>query len=143
MTPTSSTLRSAPIIIALVEGSTFRVATDDGEASIDADGPGLSRLGDALRAGAGEIAASGSDPAWPRSLNGVRIQTSEGALLQVYIASDDWLVIVGSSESLRSTGDNVSTLLPEPVGGDHLHLEWYDGHPFFDPGSLPLVVSAT
>ena len=55
---------------------------------------------------------------------------------------DRRLHIAGPTDQLRAIADNVHWLtINSPDTGSHLHMEYYDGHPFLEPGSIPLVIS--
>jgi hypothetical protein len=50
------------------------------------------------------------------------------------------LHVSGSSKLLHCLADEIRELATDAEPGYHLHLEYFDGHFFLGPGSVPVVV---
>jgi hypothetical protein len=61
--------------------------------------------------------------------------------------SADVIAIVGSPEKLAILAHNIESLADQTVSGgsnnhsEHLHIEYYAGHPYLKDESLPLVIT--
>jgi hypothetical protein len=74
-------------------------------------------------------------------INSISIEPLEAAHTRIGI-QDRRLHIAGPTDQLRAIADNVHWLtINSPDTGSHLHMEYYDGHPFLEPGSIPLVIT--
>jgi len=79
--------------------------------------------------------------AYPNWLNSISIEPLEAAHTRIEI-QDSRLHIAGPTDQLSAIADNVHWLTTNsPETGSHLHIEYYDGHPFLEPGSIPLVIT--
>ena len=87
-------------------------------------------------------AAQGIEPApFEGFLKHLDIHPSDGS---IKIAREgEALTIDGAPEWLQIFGENITLLwrLHPPSPGEHLHIEYYDGHHFLHPDALPLVVA--
>ncbi len=86
-------------------------------------------------------AAKGIEPApFEGFLRHLEIRPSNG---RIKIAREGKvLTIDGAPEWLQILAENIASLwlLRPPTAREHLHIEFYDGHPFLDRDALPLTV---
>jgi hypothetical protein len=81
-----------------------------------------------------------------------QVEPYDMSLARIEIRPDDDLVevsvrdkvlhIAGKSADLATVAAEIRDLALGKLGS-HLHLEYHSGHPFFDPSTVPLVVSVT
>ncbi|MGI5521746.1 Imm32 family immunity protein [Micromonospora sp. CA-259024] len=97
----------------------------------------LCHLADLVASG-GELSLAPS--AHPRHLRGVVIEAAQGL---VAIAVDDrsYLTIHGGAESRSLFADLLRDVANMDDGG-HIHLEYFEGHHFLAPDSVPLIVNS-
>jgi hypothetical protein len=72
----------------------------------------------------------------------IRITLTDGAV-QVTV-QQQFLDISGNAAGLATLAYNIRWLAEQPVtaiSSDHLHIEFYDDHPYLSPDSWPLIVT--
>jgi hypothetical protein len=119
-----------------------RVATNDTEVLLSAGSADLVRLAAFVRSGQPRVIRLGvpdTDAApYDRWLDSVDIRPGEGTLL---IAIEDSRLILAGNAACRDTlAYNLEFLASSEEQADHLHVEYYPGHPFLDEHSVPLVL---
>ncbi|WCN83254.1 Imm32 family immunity protein [Micromonospora sp. LH3U1] len=104
---------------------------------IASDRADLCHLADLVASG-GELSLAPS--AQPRRLRGVLIDETPGP---VAIRVDDrgYLTIHGGAESRSLLADLLRDVADMDDGG-HVHLEYFEGHHFLSPDSVPLIVNS-
>lgn len=70
----------------------------------------------------------------------IQLQRAEG---KVKIHREgDAIVIVGASDRINLLADNISLLIEDGErGAEHCHIEYYEGHPWLDGKTQPLVIT--
>ena len=102
---------------------------------------GLSLLADALASNQRsvlELAQPAQVEPWDGSLSGIEILPASGKVLVSRV--DRILKIGGDPGGLAVLGDSVRNLAAGELG-PHIHEEYYAGHPFFDPDTMPLILA--
>ncbi|MEW1584336.1 hypothetical protein AB0283_02645 [Micromonospora vinacea] len=104
---------------------------------IASDRADLCHLADLVTSG-GELSLTPT--AHPRHLRGVLIEVTGGP---VAIGVDDrsYLSIHGGTESRSLLADLLRDVANMDDGG-HVHLEYFEGHRFLAPDSMPLIVNS-
>ena len=102
---------------------------------------GLSHLADALASNHRnilELAQPAQVEPWDGWLSGIEILPASGKVLVSRV--DRILRIEGDPGGLTVLAENVRSLAAGEVG-PHTHEEFYSGHPFFDPDTMPLILA--
>jgi hypothetical protein len=102
---------------------------------------GLSLLAEALASNqrkAMELAQPAQVEAWDGWLSRIEILPASGKVLVSRV--DRILKIEGDPGGLTVLGDNVRKLAAGGLGS-HIHEEYYSGHPFLDPDTMPLILA--
>ncbi|MEH1031564.1 hypothetical protein V6W11_27825 [Micromonospora profundi] len=97
----------------------------------------LWHLADLVESG-GELSLAPS--AHPRHLRGVLIEVTHGPLV-IGVYDRSYLSIHGGAESRSLLADLLRDVATMDDGG-HVHLEYFEGHHFLAPGSVPLIVNS-
>lgn len=102
------------------------------------------RLGAALRLSEAEVGTAAVADATPydRPLAAIRVRRRESGKVTMCIDEENSaLVIEGEEQYLAVLAENIEGFFSvDSEVGDHLHIEYFDGHCYLAPSGLSLVV---
>ena len=112
-----------------------------GEADVAGDALGLVELAEALGSGQRRTVLL-KEPEkvepYDRPLTALEIEPNDGPVIQSLDGSI--LRFAGTPDGLASIAEGIRGLASGTLG-PHIHQEYYSGHPFYDPTTLPLTIS--
>jgi hypothetical protein len=73
-------------------------------------------------------------------LESVVVKFSPGQNVELRVIKSS-LVISGDSQKLAVLSENMANFGKEWLAGEHIHLEYYEGHPFLSKASIPTVLT--
>ncbi len=73
-------------------------------------------------------------------LESVIVKFSPGQPVELRVIESS-LVITGDSQKLSLLSENVANFGVEWLAGEHIHLEYYEGHHFLSKSSIPTVLT--
>ena len=87
------------------------------------------------------LSLAGNAWAYPKRLCSISIETLDASRTGIEVRGA-CLQIKGPIHQLKAIADNVKQLAANSAeSASHMHMEYYDGHPFLEPRSVPLVIS--
>lgn len=78
---------------------------------------------------------------YSKLLRHISVAVAHDQDVEIRIAEDEDLQISGGRPKLSIFAEAVYTFAKEWGEGEHLHIEYYDNHPYLAPTSLPLVMT--
>ena len=85
---------------------------------------------------------SGMDVApYSKFLRSIVVQFSAGRPAEIQVVSGETLSITGDQAALRILSSTLANFARDWTKGEHVHIEYYDGHPSLSPESVPVVLT--
>ena len=78
---------------------------------------------------------------YSRFLRCIAVKIAPGERAKLAISDDDCLLISGDARSLEPVSETMVNFAKGWAVGQHIHIEYYEGHPTLAPGSIPAVLA--
>lgn len=106
---------------------------------VDGSPAGLRHLAELLRAPRGTPTSTPVSSTGPEFVQAISVQ-QVGTMVRIRETAG-LLIIEGIKEKLEVLADNVEYVASSEPENAHIHVEYYEDHPYLDAASLPLIVS--
>jgi hypothetical protein len=121
----------------------IRYSSRTGEVAVVGTRVELESLASLISAGNGEAICSPEIPTGPydRRLGSVMVHTEPGRSVVLNVVNGETLLIGGDSAKLGVLAKNIQELTRFGKANEHLHVEYFPGHFYLGPESVPTVVA--
>jgi hypothetical protein len=81
-----------------------------------------------------------TDDIYPKVLRSISVNALADQIVDIQVTEDESLQISGEPARLSILAENVKNFAGDRPKGEHIHIDYYDDHPYLASTSIPIVI---